>query len=559
MPNITFDFDDFRVLAGGDVTQDELEERLPLLGCDMGGISPDGEVEVEFFPDRPDLFCVEGAARAFRAFTGRRPGLAEYHPPPSGIVMHVDPSVGPVRPHIACALIKGVTFTDHGIKSLMDMQEKLHITMGRKRVKVSIGVHDADKVKPPFTYKGVVPTEVRFVPLDTVEEMDMAQILERHPKGQDYAFILEGKDRYPLITDVDGGVLSFPPIINGELTRLTEESTNIFLDVTGLDYAAVHGALTIVASALADRGGYMETVEMRYPDGVKITPDLTPYTMWLDPAYVNRMLGTSLSSADIIQSLERSGMGAAESVGGKGIDVRVPAYRLDILHPVDLVEDVAVGYGYDKFQGVLPESFSMGTPLPRRSGELRVKALLTGLGFTEVMSLTLSSEEEQYIRLHRPIVNPARVLNPISIDHTLMRTAVLPSLLSLFTVNRHKDLPQRVFELGTVVIGGHNASRVAFAEIASDSSFTRAKSLVQSVLGGLGIEFALEECLDEAFIPGRSAQVVVTAPQEQGHYGGEDIVLGVFGEIHPRTLEAFELKYPILAAELDMGAILGCK
>jgi phenylalanyl-tRNA synthetase beta chain len=268
------------------------------------------------------------------------------------------------------------------------------------------------------------------------------------------------------------------------------------------------------------------------------------------------MLGTGFTPKDIVSHLERSGFGATIQGGGGGLKVEIPAYRLDILHPIDLVEDVAVGYGYDRFGGALPDSFSMGIPLARRSRERRLRMLMAGLGFAETKSLTLSSEDEQYVMLHRPITDPARILNPITSDHTILRTSVLPSLLTLFKVNKHRDLPQSIYELGDVVIGGKNAGRLAFAEISSDASFTRAKSLVQGLLAGVGLSFELEESLDEAFIMGRQAQLMVERKAAQGEYGGGKDALGVFGEVHPRALDKFELRYPVIAAELDMDVLL---
>jgi phenylalanyl-tRNA synthetase beta chain len=152
---------------------------------------------------------------------------------------------------------------DYTVKSVMDVQEKLHLTHGRYRMKVAIGVHDLDRVEPPFTYKAVDPASVSFVPLDMTEELNLREILAKHPKGRDYAWCLEGKKKYPIFIDKNNNVLSFPPIINGELTRLTENTRNLFIEMTGTDQQAVDAALNIVSASLADRGGRLQTVEIK--------------------------------------------------------------------------------------------------------------------------------------------------------------------------------------------------------------------------------------------------------------------------------------------------------
>ncbi|MDR0309500.1 MAG: phenylalanine--tRNA ligase subunit beta, partial [Candidatus Methanoplasma sp.] len=259
MPVINFRYSDLCNLLGKEVPQETLVERIPLIGADMhqtgGGAD---EMSVEFFPDRPDLFSVEGLARALRAFLNIEPGLKRYVSEDSDIVAAVEDPVRDVRPYFSCAVVKGLVVTDDMIRSLMELQEKLHMTIGRKRSKVAIGVHDLDKVKPPFRYTAVRPHEASFIPLNSTEKMDLSEILKVHDKGREYAHLLKDKEKYPVIFDKDGDVLSFPPIINGILTAVTTNTKNIFVDVTGNDRKAVKGALDIVTTALAERGGSIQ-------------------------------------------------------------------------------------------------------------------------------------------------------------------------------------------------------------------------------------------------------------------------------------------------------------
>lgn len=240
----------------------ELREKMPMLGVDVESVDEE-KVVLEVFPNRPDMLSIEGFARALNGYLGFEKGPAEYPLKESGIVLYVDPSVDGVRPAVSAGAVCGVELDDFAVKSVMDVQEKLHLTHGRNRLKVAIGVHDLDRVEPPFTYKAVKPDSASFIPLEMMEELTLSEILERHPKGRDYAWTLEGKKKYPLFTDRNGNVLSFPPIINGELTKLTEHTRNLFIELTGTDQTAVDVALNIISTSLADRGGSLQTVEIK--------------------------------------------------------------------------------------------------------------------------------------------------------------------------------------------------------------------------------------------------------------------------------------------------------
>jgi phenylalanyl-tRNA synthetase beta chain len=261
MPSVQFNTRELISMLGSKVSVDTLRDRIPMLGVDLVSIDSN-LVEMEVFPNRPDMLCVEGFARALRGFLGFEKGSSEYAIVDSKLVMKVDSSVKKVRPYVTAAAVYNVSINNDFLISLMNVQEKLHTTHGRNRVKVSIGVHDLDKVQSPFTYKAVKPGEISFVPLDMNEEMNLAEILKKHPKGRDYAFTLEGSDVYPIIMDKNNSVLSFPPIINGELTRVTSETSNLFIEITGKSELSVNQALNIIVTALADRGGKIASVEL---------------------------------------------------------------------------------------------------------------------------------------------------------------------------------------------------------------------------------------------------------------------------------------------------------
>lgn len=264
MPVVEFDTREVLTLLGGDVGLEGLEEEVPMLGVGLEELTGDC-MQVEVFPNRPDMLGVEGFARALRGYLGIDAGFIDYEAESSGFSMKVDGEVAGVRPFISTAVVRDMDFSDESLKSLMNIQEKLHVTHGRDRLKVAVGVHDLDKIKPDFTYTAKSPQEVSFAPLDGEGEMNMRKILSRHPKGRDYAWTLEGLERYPVIYDGRGEVLSFPPIINGEYSRLEESTRNIFIECTGSSQLACDQAVNIIVSGLADRGARIETVNVVYP------------------------------------------------------------------------------------------------------------------------------------------------------------------------------------------------------------------------------------------------------------------------------------------------------
>jgi len=545
MPVINFSYSDLCDLMGFELPHSELRERLPMLGADLR-YADDGsdEMSFEFFPDRPDLFSVEGIARAMRAFSGHEPGLRSYATDESARQLTVDSSVDEIRPYIWTALVEGNDIDDSLIKSMMDVQEKLHLTVGRNRKKVAIGIHDVQGVKPPFVYKAVNPEEVSFVPLQGARRMNLAEILTDHDKGRAYAFVLKDKPRYPIIVDSEGEVLSFPPVINGVATTVTEETRDIFVDCTGTDLNAVKSSVNILTTALAERGGKIKTVEMKLQDGSSVrAPDLAPRRSLLDPGLVNRWIGTDLEPAQMAGCLMRMGHGAKPCDGG--IEVMIPAYRADVIHPVDLAEDVAIGHGFDRFGSKLPQQATFGVEDDLATFSELVRPTMMGLGYLELVTLSLSNPREQYEAMGlSPREDAVAIKNPVSEDHVMVRTSLLPSLLAVLRRNKHRELPQKVFEIGDVVVGDKNRTLLAAVSVHAKAGFTECKSDMISLMQGLGIQQEVARRDSPSFVPGRCAEV--SSPQG---------TLGVIGELSPATLTAFELGYPATAMEFDLEAL----
>ncbi len=551
MPVITLYYEDIETLIGTD--KNTFIDRVPMIGADIERIEDD-HIDIEFFPDRPDLYSPEGVARAMRGFLDIHTGLPEYNVKDSGIRITLDDGIKNIRPYLGCAVVRGLEFNDYSIESLMALQEDLHWGLGRDRKKVSIGIHDMSDIEPPFRYVAANP-DFSFVPLDFEEPMTMQEILERHPKGVKYAHLMEGFDKYPLILDAKDQVLSFPPIINGQLTRVSHGTRDLFIDVTGLD-RKVYTALNIVVTSLAERGGNIGTVTIEnsidnsikdsignnIENGIKnkiITPDLTPEHWNLGADEVRSLIGIDLTPQQIAEQLERMRFGASINEEGS-IDVSSPAYRADILHTWDILEDISIGYGYDNIPLVIPKTVTVGKQHPISIRRNEILQIMPGLGYNQVMPFTLTSEKVHYNNMLRSPNHKATPLkHPISEDQTMLRTTILPNLMEILSLNQHRELPQRIFEVGDVVVDGITTQHLAAVSIHPASNFTEIRGVVDAVMRERGLEYTITGTDDPAFLKGRRAALIVD--------GNE---IGTLGEIHPDVLTNFQLQQPTVGFEL---------
>ncbi len=543
MPVINFSYSDLCSLIGEEIPQSVLIERIPLIGADMHDTEDGAEdMSVEFFPNRPDLYSTEGLARSLRSFLDIEPGMKVYEVEDTDINVTVDESVKSLRPYFLCGVVFDVKINDKTLKSLMELQEKLHLTIGRKRCKLAIGVHDLDKVVPPFTYSLENPKDTKFVPLGKTEIMNLDEILEKHEKGREYADLLKGAPKYPIIKDSKGDVLSFPPIINGALTTVTTETRNIFVDVTGTDRKAVKGALDIVCTALAERGGRIGTVQMHDASENFRSPDLTPYSRVISARECDRFLGTDLGLSGIVESLRRMGLNASPKKGDDdSVSVSIPSTRTDIMHNVDIYEDVAAGYGFERFGGPYKLDNTVASPLTETIFSDGIRDVMIGLGYTEVTTLTLSNENDEFVKSGIPEEIVIRIKNPITEDHTCLRVNLFPSLMRILRHNRHRDLPQKIFEVGYVVRNGKNSLHLCAVSAASKTSFTESKSLAESILREIGFDYSIGICGYDTFVPGRGASMAV-----------DEKISGIFGEVSPKVITDFEINHPIMMIELEL-------
>ena len=549
---------------------DAWSDWLPAMGCPVEGNDED-LVEVEVFPDRPDLLSHESLARAARTFSQGKILNATLPVDSSGLEMTVDSSLVDVRPVVLAAVVTGVDTGDGAeeveafIQSLMDHQEKLHLTLGRKRALASIGVHDLSTVTGPFRVI-TVPETYSFTPLMMEGEMSIKQILEEHPKGVDYAHLMEDLDSYPVILDDNDDILSFPPIINGDHTTVSHSTKDFLIDVTGWDMRSCEACLMLVCLSLYERGGSVKSVKVTSHSGKEMhTPRGDSIRHRVPERLVNKILGIELSQEEISVALQRMGGSLIESrtvtdgsnkpdkwadcvIGEKEHIVEMPRWRSDIMHPIDIVEDIAIGFGYHNLPDRLSEVHLDAVPLRSSHLHRRIRSSLRSLGIQETQGLTLSNEKNQFERVGwEPEGEVARISNPISVEHTILRQSILPSLLVLLSSNRHHELPQRVYELSDVVRDATNHPRVAWACAEVGGGFAAAKGVAQALLRDLGTgieEISLEDVDGGPWIPGRGARVMF-----------EGFEVGSFGEISPKVLHEFGLRSPVNAGEFDVEAL----
>ena len=577
MPTVTFEHSVLRDIQARFGIEHEPElwsEKLGLIGCSVEHCDEE-TVDIEVFPDRPDLLSVETMAHAARPFLHGAAAEPRLSTRSGGITMGVDPSLEKVRPVILAALVRGVDTgstveeQDQFIQGLMDHQEKLHFALGRGRRRSSIGVHDFGSLRPPFEVI-TVPEDYSFTPLAMSEPLSIREILEQHPKGVEYAHLLEGFDRFPVILDATGAVLSFPPIINGRHTTVTEDTRDFFIDVTGWDARACEASLLLTCLAFAARGGTVETVRITGWDGAEFhSPEGRPREHRVPKSLLEDILGREFSDEQVAAAIDRMGgrlvrrrvstdgprrreRWAEAAAGEDEYIIEMPRWRSDILHPVDIVEDVAIGIGYEDLGVSISRQSDAGIPLAKMTLHRRIRESLQGQGLQQVQSLTLSNDADQFTRVRlEPAGAVTRLTNPITHEHTVLRQNVLPALLRMLAANRHHELPQRVFELGTVVRDHHNEERVAWAAAEVGGGFTAAKGMAQALLRdlgadaqGLGVRFEALREGDGPYLHGRGAKVYIA-----------DEWVGCIGEVDPALADEFELRVPIQAGEFDVGML----
>ena len=540
MPVIELSYSRLQKLIGK-VTKKQISDSLPFLGLDIESEDKD-LVRIEYSPNRPDYSTDYGIALGMQGLLGIKTGMVKLNVKKShNYLISVNPSVTKIRPFVTGIIAKNGKVDDKTIKQLMTMQEDLHFGIGRKRKKSSIGIHDLDKISFPLVYTTTTRNH-KFIPLNSEKETTISEILVNTDVGKDYGSILGQSSQVPIILDENQNTVSFPPIINAAVTTVTTKTKNLFVEVTGITKEDAEDMLAVVATILQSAGFILESVKIT---GAKnSSPKLEPRKMTVSISLINQILGLSLNSSKIVSSLKKSRLDAISK--GTNIICTIPAYRFDIFGPLDLVEEVALGYGIQNLEPILSPSQTIGKINPV---SLKLKSLdqtMIGLGFLEALNSSLTSKRVLYDMTNRDSTKIISVLDSKSREHTILRDSILPGLLENLSKNIHESYPQKMFETGTVFATENPISeKINFSGISAhkDANFTEIKSIIQSALNiGFGIKVETKTATNSTFEDGHCASIVLN-----------NIPIGIIGKIDSKIIENYKIRVPVVGFEISLS------
>ena len=522
---------------------EKMQNKIAMFGTPIENISKN-ELQIEVFPNRPDMLSYQGFKRNFLTFLGKKTGLKKYklHKPEKNYKVIIDSSVKNVRPYTVCAIVKELKLNDNKIKELIELQEKLHLTIGRKRKKLAIGIYPLEKIKLPITFKALEPDKIKFIPLESEKEMSGLEILRRHPTGRNYAHLLAGKAKFPIFIDADKKIMSMPPIINSKLTgKITEKTKEVFVECSGFDLEVLKKCLNIIVTTLADMDGKIYQMEIK-PG--KISPDLSSEKMKLSLENTNKLLGLNLNEKQLKKYIEKMGYDY-----NKGA-VEIPSWRTDVLHEVDLIEDVAIAYGYENFEPEIPSISTIGEEKDEEIIKRKLSEILTGLNILEVSNYHLTNEQNQFLKMG---VSKKQEQNFIQIkksktDYDILRKDLTACLLRILSENIDSEYPQRIFETGKVFEFENEkiSEKENLALAITPGNFTEIKQILEYVFKMIEIKISFEEPekFPAHFINGRVAKIILKEKE-----------IGFLGEIHPKILRNWKIKMPVALFEVNLEQV----
>lgn len=552
--------------------------------------------------NRYDLLCMEGFSRALKVFLGLQPApVYKTIKPASMLRMNVAPSVASIRPFVVCAVLRNVVFDKQRYKNFIDLQEKLHQNICRKRSYVAIGTHDLDTIEGPFRYVALPPNEINFVPLteDNGRSFSGKELLDFYREDpsakhlKPYTELIYHSPVYPVIYDAKDRVLSLPPIINSKHSRIQLSTRNVFIECTATDLTKANIVLdTMVAmfSEYCSEPFTAEAVEVHYEaDGhQQVTPLLSQRTCDTKISDVNGILGLELSPEEICKLCDRMLLGPAHHIAEEAvIRVNVPPTRSDVLHPVDVVEDVGIAYGFNNLELQIPPTVCIGAPLPINQFSDLLRIEISQAGFMEMLTHGLCSTAENFTHLKRPVGPAVQLSNPANVEYEVVRTTLIPGALKTLAFNEsisHKE-GVRLFEISDVVlmddkddIGARNERHIVALYSSLTSGFEIIHGLTDKIMNAVQIQpeaaygassltreeiearrrvarpnlcYYVRPCDDPIYFAGMNAEVVLVNSETN-----EEKVVGNFGVVHPDVLKSFEITYPCSIVELNLELLM---
>ena len=546
MPVVELNLNRIKKLISGNATKKKILHTLPFLGLDIE--SQDGDqIRVEYSPNRPDYSTDYGIALGLQGLLGIKKGAQKISIKKEGkYKIMVDSSVSKIRPFVTGIVAKNGTINDQGIKQLMNMQEDLHFGIGRKRKKSSIGLHDLDTISFPLTYT-TSTREHSFVPLNSVTESTISEILSNTEVGQNYGWILDDSKNIPIIIDGKGNTISFPPIINSAVTTVTTKTKNILVEVTSLDKDAAEDMLSVISIILQTAG--FQISELQISGAKNSTPRLNSKIIQFEPKLTEEMLGLYMNHSTIVTSLKKCRLDALKK--GKKIQCTIPRYRFDIFGQMDIVEEIALGYGIENLEPRLTPSETLGEKNSITKKLERISKITVGFGFTEVLNSSLTSKKILFDFTNR---NPSKLLSVLdskSQEHTILRNSMLPGLIENISKNIHESYPQKLFETGTIFSKEDPINEtIHFAAVMAykGSNFSEMKAILQSILKTgfkLDSTTSTPQHTDELFTQGRFSDIFV-----------EQRMIGHIGEVNSDVLNNFKIRTPVVCFEINLSGLI---
>ncbi len=545
MPVVQLYLNRLQKLVGKKSNKNKIVSKIPFLGLDIEEQTNE-YLRVEYSPNRPDYATDFGIALGLEGLFGIKKGMPKLSIKKGNYILKVDSSVKKVRPYVTSIIAKNGTLDDETIRQLITLQEDLHFGIGRKRKKTSIGIHDFDKIVFPIRYTTVTKNH-KFTPLESNKEISISDILEKTDVGKQYGPILNNSTKVPVILDDQDNTISFPPIINSALTSVSTNTSNLLIEVTATDKIAAEDTLAVVATTLQAAGFSLYSVKIS--GASNSTPLLKPKKIILSSDLTNNILGLNLSNTMIATCIKKSRIDAT-AIKNK-IICSIPRYRFDIFGPMDLVEEVALGYGIENLKPTLPPSISVGEKNNVTKAIDSLSLIMIGLGLTEVVNSSLVSNEIQNQLTNRGNLDVIQVVESKSLEHTILRDAIIPSLLDTLSKNIHEQYPQKLFETGTVFSKGNPIQEdMHLAGISShkDANFSEIKSILQTSLKiGFNIDTETKTASHLPFSKGKTAYILVN-----------NKIVGILGEIDSTVIGNFKIReqVKVVGFEIKLSGLI---
>ncbi|AWU76385.1 uncharacterized protein C5L36_0C03250 [Pichia kudriavzevii] len=589
MPTIAVDKQDLFDLLGRSYTTKEFDELCFQFGIeldedtteDVKGTDERPQLKIEIGANRYDMLCIEGIAQALNQYLGRSP-IPNYtlSPEKPQTSLTIKESTSQIRPYAASAILRGITFTQRSYDSFIALQDKLHANLCRGRTLVAMGTHDLDTIQGPFTYEALPPKDIKFTPLNQTKEMNGEELMQFYKNDKNlgkYLPIIEGSPVYPVILDANRNVCSLPPIINSDLSKITLDTKNVFLDVTGTDRTKVEivvNTLVAMFSRYCETPFTIEPVEIisEHNNETRICPNLEMRELQVEAEYINSVLALELSRKEICDYLLKMSLFATpNSENEKLIDVKIPITRSDVLHACDVMEDCAIAYGYDNLVKTYPKTeATTAYPLPvNKVGDI-LRTASAQAGWLEVLPLTLCSHDENYkFLLDDDDSLAVKLENPKTVEYQIVRTSLVPGILKTIKENKNHALPIKVFESGDIVYkvpeserGAVNQRNWCAAYAGKNSGFENIQGLLTKIMQTMRVPWLEKdngkrgfwtEGSDEKkmFFPGRGAVILYRAKDDE-----KAVKVGHLGVLHPQVLSHFEIPFALSIVEINAEIFL---